>query len=360
MRTTHLHHNNMTRPACARRGTVMVLVVGAITITMLAAMAFMVGASPLYAYAEHTESKSHARLLAESAVDHVLAQVVLNPQWFEECMDETWESSIEFEGTPVSVRVGRVEDEHDTIEVPNASFELQTGSLANPLFNPPMSGFLGGWALKRTAIAGTGLTVPRVGVRSSASATEGDQHAHITFVASLIASGSFSRELVGELEPNASYAVLVDIGATSLPVLEDNAWFELYAGSTLLISSRQACVLADLGDVGELLEKALDALDSAIYPCVLLRTLLDTSTATCELRFQTDDEPPTDTLRIELHAESLGLLSEVTFDNIRILRTDIPFTVSAFAEHGRADHALEVSARRDWTGDCTIIGWREP
>lgn len=338
----------------------MVLVVGAITIAMLAALAFMAGASPLYSYAEHTESKSRTRLLAESAVDHVLAQVALNPQWFEVCMDETWESSIDFEGAPVSVCVERVGDDSDTIEVPNASFELQTGSLANPLFNPPMSGILGGWGLERTALAGTGLTVPRIGVRSSASATEGDQHAHITFVASLIASGSFSRDLVGELEPNASYAVLVDIGATNLPVLENNTWFELYAGSTLLVSSRQACVIADQGDIGELLDKALDALESAIYPCVLLRTLLDSSTATCELRFQTDSDPPKDTLRIDLHAESLGILSEVTFDNIRVVRTDAPFTITAYAEHGRADHTLEVTARRDWTGACTITGWREP
>lgn len=338
----------------------MVLVVGAIAIALLAAMSFMVGAEPVYTHARLAASQAQARLHAESAIDHVVMQSLANPAWFGELGEGVWEGEIDVEGSSVGMHI-QLPDEPETLAViPDPSFEQATGSLSNPLFGPPMSGTVGGWSLKRTALAATGLTVPRIGVRSSLGATDGGREAYITFVAALLGSGAFSVESDDALDPETVYSVAVDIGATNLLVLEDSAWFEVYADSTLIASTREAAVLLDLGALGEVLTEATDALVGAVYPAVLVRTLLDSTSCGVELRFTTDSAPPPGKIRVELHAESLGVLSEVTFDNVRVTRGEQPFEITAKASVANVSHEVTATVCRDWLGGCRIIGWSEP
>lgn len=342
-----------------RRGAVLLLVVGAVGVAILAAMGLMAAGTPLYSRVSHTAAATQARMTAESAVDHARMQLIANQEWSSRLEDGAWEGQISIDGQPVDMRVEFMSETDAGIEVQNHSFEEGTGALSNPLFNPPMQGVVGGWTLKRRALAGTGLTVPRVGVRNSARATDGSREAYVTFVAALVGSGTVSRTLQQELESEATYAVSVDIGASSLPILEDSAWFELYAGETLLASSREAGVLLDLSDLGEVLEDATSLLNIAEYPAVLIRTLVDTNKYTCELRFQTDSSVPSEPLRLEMHAQSLGILSEVTFDNVRVARTDTPVTIRAQSKMDKASHVVVANVRRLWTGETQIIGWEE-
>jgi|GEM_PF-3087841 len=343
-----------------RPGEVLVLVVGAIAIALIVAMSFMVGAEPVHSHARLAVSQAQARLYAESAVDHVVMQSLASPGWFGELVEGVWEGEMDMDGATVGLRVELPDESGELAMFPNPSFEQATGSLSNPLFSPPMSGTVGGWSLKRTALAATGLTVPRIGVRSSFGATDGGREAYITFVAALLGSGAFSVESDDELDPETVYSVAVDIGATNLLVLEDSAWFEVYAGSTLIVSTREAAVLLDLGALGEVLTEATDALVGAFYPAVLVRTLLDSSSCEVELRFTTDSAPPPGKLRIELHAESLGVLSEVTFDNVRVTRGEQPFEITARASVANVSHEVTATVCRDWLGGCRIIGWSEP
>lgn len=351
---------NAKRSITTRRGAVMLLVVGAVGIALLASVGFMASGTPLYSYEKHALSQAQARMAAESAIDHVMMQASINHIWTAELDTGEWQGAISIDGVSVDLQVELDTDDTGTIDLDNSSFEDQVGSLANPLFGPPMHGNVGGWTLSRQALASTGLTVPRVGIRASGSATDGSNQAYVTFVAALVGSGTVSKELSGDLEPNAGYTATVDIGASSLPILEDNAWIELYAGSTLVATTREAAVLLDLADLEDVLADADDLLETALCPAVLIRTLIGSSVSTCELRFQTDGSPPDGELRIELHAESLGLLSEVTFDNVRFSRTDLPYSVNAKAKHGKASHEILARYRKDWAGKTQIIGWVEP
>lgn len=343
-----------------RAGVVMVLVVGSIGLAMIAAIVFLAGSTPAISIAQAATSQSQARQLSESAVSMILTQIADNPGWTAQLVDGPWTGTLAMHGGSVDLVITPAAAAAQQPEISNPSFEQQVGSLATPLLNPPMSGTIGGWGLRRTALAGTGLTVPRIGVRASANATDGGRQAFITFVAALLGTGTFRQSLSEELQPSRAYALSVDIGSTNLLTLNDGVWIEVHAGTTLVASSRECAWIVDLNDLTGLLAEAMNALNEAALPAYLTRVLLDNSIYRYTLRFESGQTPPGGELRIELHAESLGLLSEVTFDNLTLSVIGNPVRITAEAVFGGASHTTSAVAAINALGVCRVLEWNEP
>ncbi len=176
----------------------------------------------------------------------------------------------------------------------DSGFESGVAELPTPLDDPPMSGTVGGWRVERSAQGIiTGLTVPRIGIVTSAWATEGSHVGRVLFVVGIVASASFSQELNEGLAPATRYKLLVDVGTTELASVVANAAVRVYAGETLIATSE----------------------DPTFLRVVDLNEQFDTFV----LEFCSGSVRTPGNLRIELVGEStLGVLSGVAFDNVRL------------------------------------------
>src|SRR5690606_6264794 len=152
-------------------------------------------------------------------------------------------------------------------------------------------GVIGGWAVSRTALLQTGLTVPTVAVEMSAGSTHGANRARIGFGASVSGAAVFGQSLDMELRPNHVYEVSVDITASYLLHIDSSCGFRVLAGSTLVASTDQALALNNLPHE-EILQQAEALLTGASEPATLVSFLLSGSTSSYTLRFVTDDNPP--------------------------------------------------------------------
>lgn len=320
------------------RGAALILVMMSIAVAAVIGLTFLNGSATLTAIAGTMNDHAQARQIAESAAAMAVRYVEQTPDWHTRRTSGPWISDFALHGGHCSVTAAfDPADVAGVLPLNDASFEMTTGQLSNPVLFPPMSGAIGGWTVQRTAAVQTGATVPRVGVAASAFATDGHHLALVEFPLSVIGSATFSQTLAETLEPDSAYTLEVDAGRAGLALVLANVQIRVYAGGTLLASS------AD--------------------PSLLTLLDLDGDFKTYVLRFDTDSHPPAGNLRVELHAESLlGVLSGAAFDDVRLTRlpTD-PLVLTATARYGDAGHRVTVSVYpAAGAGHASIVQWTEP
>ncbi len=348
------------RPAQGRRrrGAAIVLALVAVAIGFAMGFMFVASAATLTGTATLMNSHAQARQIAESGVMMALRYIEANDNWRDARTSGTWVSDLDVLGGNVTISA-----EYDdslmtgTIAVPNASFEAATGQLANPLLNPPMSGAVGGWTLTRTALLPTNLTVPSVGVRASGTASDGAREAFISFNLSVVGGATISRELAPSVQPETQYDVTVDIAVTGFVMLQRDYGFRIKAGSTVIAATEHAWTLQlpALPQI-DLQAPEIPPLEPELN--ALLETLiLNNGYAQYHMQFTTTDDPPAGPLTLELFANSIGLIAQAAFDNVRLEMTaDGPLLLTAVAHHGDASSRVSATVR---PADGTIVAWSE-
>jgi HpiC1 cyclase len=317
----------------------MLLVLIAIVVAFIVALAFLAGATTTTAVAGVLDRYAQAQRIAESGISLAMRYIEQTADWRTERTSGAWVSDYPLDGGFVSITGTFTTDaQAGSIDVDDPSFENAIGELANPLFSPPMAGTVGGWQLQRTAAFQFGPTVPRIGVRASAAATDGSRIGFVQFVVTVDGSGTLSQTLADALVPNASYALSVDVGRAGLAALLSNYEIRLLAGGTLVASSSDPA--------------ALSLLD------------LDGDFAQNTIRFTTDDSPPAGAITIELHAQALaGVVSAVAFDNVRLeIEDPSPLVLTSVGRLDDASHVVQATVQSD-TGAATgyrIVEWDEP
>jgi hypothetical protein len=347
--------------APSRRGAVLLLTVLAIAFAMIAGLVFLAGSSTAVGLAAIVDEKAQARQRAESAVALVLAYMRQTPDWRQRQPSGTWTEALDVLDGSVRVSVLFPQPVSGTVTVVDPSFELDTASIPTPLLNPPMSGVVGGWTFDRTALVGTGPTVPRMGTQTSTSSTEGANQAFASFTASVQGGVVIGQTLAESLVPNNVYELSADIEVAGLGPMDSQIGLRLLANGVLIASSSNATTLTDGLSAEAVQEAAQNVQGAAREPATFVTQLLAGSTHQGTLRFLTDDIPPAGTLRIELFAGATAVLQTVGFDNVRLTRQDNqPSTIAVTATQGEAAHQITASIRYDLTGSARIAAWTEP
>lgn len=346
-----------------RPGVVLIFALVSIVVALIGGASVLFTASAQHSGTVLVRKHALARLATESALTAAIAHIEHDPDWINQASLGVWHQEIDIDGVPVDIEVTMPGLAGPPVSIQDPSFETQIATLPTPLFSPPMSGVIGGWRVSRTALVQTGLTVPNIGTRLSVNATDGTAHAFISFGASVSGSGKFTQTIDDALIPNAIYQLSADILPNGLPPIDSSFGMRLYADNVLVASTQEALVLVDgLGGLlQDLLGDAQALLDQALLPATLLRTLLSGSTSRYTLTFETPDVVPPGEVRLELFAESVGLLTSVAFDNIHLeVLSNEPMTISAIGSVDGAGHRVDVRAIRDMTGRCMIVRWDEP
>ena len=346
------------RPIRSRRAAALLVVLIVLGVCMMGALTLLASAENSVGISLVAHDQIRSRQVAESGIALTLSHLKRSPGWRSAMTPGVWVDT-----QPLLDGVITIHAEYTPVgpsSVNDHSFENETAALATPLLNPPMSGVIGGWTVERTALVQTGATVPRIGTRANAEATDGVNHGFISFSAAVTGSAMFRQNLGMEAQPNHAYEVIVDIATSGIPPLSSNYGFRIYAGASLLASTAEALSLID-GLTQEAIEQAAqDLLEQSSEPAVLITRLLGHDSYEHTLRFLTDDAPPAGELRIELYAESLGILSTVSFDNVRLIVQPLhPLQLTAEGRAGIGRSAITVDITEGLSGTPVLISWRE-
>lgn len=328
-------HNHRGSPRCGAYA--LILVLGGIMVAAIMGTVFLNTTSTSTSMIRVLDNHMQARHIAEGGAMLAIRYIEQTPDWYLKQTSGVWVESYALYGGEVTVRADYdPADAAGEIAIVDMSFAQSTGQLSNPLFNPPMSGTIGGWQVERTAAVKLGATVPRIGVMQSNSATDGTNLAYVTFPLSVIGTAQFSQTLGSALRPDTAYKLRVDVGTAALALLLSDTQIKVYAGGTLVASSAdpQLLSLLDLGN------------DTKEY-CI---------------NFETGDSPPAGNIRIELYSQSvLGLLSAVAFDNVRLeTQPSEPYRLTSTGEFGGARHKISVYFYASpGGGPVKIVKWTE-
>jgi hypothetical protein len=344
-----------------RRGAVLLLATLTIAFAMVAGLTFLAGSSVALGLATIVEEHAQARQSAESAISATLEYMRLTPDWRDKHASGRWTDNLDIAGGRVELSVDYPGSAPVNDVLADPSFEQQTTTVSTPLLAPPMSATVGGWSFERSALVQTGATVPAMGTRASASATDGGNQAFTSFTASITGGVTISQVLSEELRPSTSYELTVDMEVSGIGPSASEAGFRVFAGSTLVASSSNAVTLADGLSADALSQTAQQVQGAAQAPSSLLATLLAGSTTQYALRFQTDAHPPAGSVRIELFSQATAVIRTVSFDNVRFTsQSNLPWSISASASAGGSTHRATASVRYDLSGTPRVVAWTEP
>jgi hypothetical protein len=339
-----------------------------VAVAMVGGLTLMAGSTAATAIAATVDDHAQARQIAESGLELAIAYIERTPTWRAEMSEGVWVSGQGMLEGDVSIDA-EFEDSAPDPSVEDPSFEETVDTLPVPLLNPPMAGTIGGWEVNRTAAVETGATVPLIGTRASASATDGSNEAFISFGASITGTGTFSQEvtatigqsLSAELEPSHVYDLAVDITRSGFPPLDSSFGFRLYAGATLLVSTAESLTNFENLTPEEVEAQAEQLLSQAQEPSTLVENAQIGSTSEYALRFVSPEDPPSGPLRIELFAESIGIAASVAFDNVRLQTiSNEPVWLTAAGRHGVASHDASAAIVSDIAGNIRVVAWAEP
>jgi len=345
----------------ARRGAVLLLVLLAVAISLVGGMTFLVSSTSASGIAVSVDDRAQARQIAESGIDLAIAYMADTPTWQDDQPNGVWVNgaglltgvvTIEGDFTP-SIDPATVIDDH--------SFEQETAWLPSPLLFPPANGVIGGWDVRRNGLVWTGPTLPSIGTAFSLGATDGVNQGVIAFTLSVVGSAVFSQDLGVVLQPNHTYEIQVDIRGVGLPPVLGDYGFRLLAGGDIVASTDEAVTLLSYLTPSQIINAAEVLLVNALCPATLLQRLLIGTTYEYTLRFTTDSSPPADPVTLELFADSIGVVSSVWFDNVRMTaQSNEPVRLTATGEVGDASHTVTALVERDLAGGYRIIEWTEP
>ncbi|HWB20060.1 MAG TPA: hypothetical protein VG711_07165 [Phycisphaerales bacterium] len=343
-------------------GNVLVFVLLAVAMTFLLGLTYLNTCTSVTNVADVLEDHSRARQVAESAINSTIEYVRSNGDWRSQEPSGTWISDMSLLDGTVTV-TGTYSPEVD-VAVTNASFESAVGQLANPLIAPPMSGTVGGWELTRTALVQTGTTVPKVGVEASVDSTDGANRAFITFTLSVIGTAQIARTLGESLESACTYRCIVDVTPTGFPALSSEIGFRILAGGVVVASTTHASTL-QLPSLPSELPDLPSSLPSGQEVDSLLEVLGLGPGGASEyaLTFTTTESPPAGNIRIEIYANSIGVLAGVRFDNVQIYKESTPLVLTAVSQAGAASYQVSASVIRQLDASSNpyvrIVQWQE-
>ena len=323
-----------------RRGAVLVGVMIIVAMTFTLTLTFLGATATVTSVTQTSESKLHARLIAESGLSIAKQYIASDNNWRQaQPSDGAWLTGYPlFDGTVSIDAAFDAADGNVAINIPDASFENASKTLPTPLLFPPMSGTVGSWKMTRKSLLGTvtGLTVPQMGVRSSGNALEGMRMAWVTYPTSVIGWASFSQTLNETLEPNSSYVLRVAAGTAGLAALTPEIDIRIYSGATLMASSSDQRLLTLLD---------FNA-DFKIY----------------EVRFTTGDSPPTDDIRVELYTQSLlGVLTGIAFDDVQLVKeVSSPVQLIVEGKYRGITHTITAMVQpRSGSVPSRIVWWQD-
>lgn len=349
------HHIGSRRHA--RRGAMMLLALLTVTIAFVIGLSLLSTSTALVSTSDITAKHAQARQIAESGMNVALSYLERTPTWRTDRPQGMWVNNSPMLDGTVTIEASFEPEAIGSSTVTDPSFENQVGALATPLLNPPMSGVIGGWSLRRTALVQTGLLVPQIGTEATAHATLGTQAGYVKFNASVTGSGTFSQTLSTTLTPLTRYELSVDVtvstGASNL-----TSGFQILAGSTVVASSETAWTLA----LPATLTNPTTPPGPDTYNAILQYAGLTAgSPTTYTLTFVTDANPPSGPLTIELSAKSTGLLASAWFDNVRLVsRRNDPVVLTVTGRNGMANHVLKANVVRAFDGRAKVVSWSEP
>lgn len=347
-----------------RSGSTLILVMIATAVALVLGLTFLASSATITGIAQTMEQHAQARQIAESGLTTAIDYVHRTPTWRNDRAAGRWVEDFSFGGGSYSIEADFAPNQ--SLAVNDTSFEEEVAQLSNPLVSPPMSGTIGGWDVQRTAALETGLTVPQIGVIASPNATLGDNHAFVSFGATVIGSGMFRQTLSQSLEPNTVYELKVDIAPTGLPVGDSSFGLRVLADNTVVASTTHAWVLTLPAPLGT--PTTPPAQPPTPPEAVALLEVFDLSGPYVEytLRFAASSSPPTGLMRLELFAESVaGLATQVAFDNVRLTAISMEPLLLTSTGH-RLGASYEVAARLairledDNTMTPMIVEWNEP
>jgi hypothetical protein len=137
--------------------------------------------------------------------------------------------------------------------------------------------------------------------------------------------------------------------------------FRLYAGDTLLATTEEALTSFEDMTPEEVEENAEELQEDAEEPATLAERTLAGGGSEYTLRFITSEDPTPGPLVIELFAESVGISSEIAFDNVRLRTTSNEVVrLTASGRRGVASHASVAGIVSDLAGRIRLVEWTEP
>jgi hypothetical protein len=326
----------------------MVLVLLVIGIAFIMGLTFLTNATTTTGVALLMQHHAQARQTAESGILLALRSIEETPEWRATRSPGIWIDGMSLLGGTVEITADFTpEAGPQLVNVEDESFEQELAELPTPPTDPPMSGQIGGWEVQRDAAIITGPTVPRVAVVPTPDAPDGGNCALIGFDVAIDGSAVFGQTLTSDLEPRRNYTLRVDIALTAILPLEEGYGFRLLAGGSVVASTEQAVTLEELMSEpdAEAWVEYIDGGDGFLEHA---------------LHFLTGADPPTGPLRVELFAESSGLLMEVAFDNVRLeMRSNEPLVLTSVGRSGEASHVTTVRVISALDGSGEIVEWEE-
>lgn len=354
-------HHGITRSEPGQRGAVLLLVLLAVAIAMVGGLTFLVSSTTASGIAVSVDEHAQSRQIAESGIDLALRYMSTSETWMIDQPNGTWVNAESLEGGTVTITGSFAAAAIPATPVDDHSFEDETRMLPSPLLFPPASGTIGGWDVRRSGLVWTGPTLPTIGTAFSLGATDGVNQGLISFALSVVGSAEFSQGLGFVLAPNHTYEIKVDIRGVGLPPVLGSFGYRLYSGGDLVVTTEEGVFLLSYLTLPNVIKAANTVLVNALRPCTLVRELIVGDTYEYTMRFTTGDSPPTDPLTLELFADSVGVVTSVWFDNVRIESvSNEPVRLIATGRVGDASHTVAVLAEQDLIGGYRIIEWLEP
>ncbi len=345
----------------SRRGTVLLLVVLGIAFALIAGLTFLAGSSNAVGAATIVDDRAQARQAAEAATAMTVAYMRKVPDWRSHQPSGVWTNALEVLDAQAQISVSYAPAGMVAAVIVDPSFELQTASAPAPLLNPPASATIGGWSFTRSALLVTGPTVPTMGTRASASATDGANQAFASFTVAVQGGVVVGQTLSEELKPDSVYEASVDIETSGFLPAASEVGVRVLAGSTLIASSTNAATLADGLSAQAIQDAAQQVQGGAQEPATLLTQLLSGATTRYTLRFLSDASPAPGAIRLEFFANATAVLRTVAFDNVRLeYRSNLPTTITVIARRGTASHRTAATVKTDISGTPRIVAWTEP
>jgi hypothetical protein len=159
------------------------------------------------------------------------------------------------------------------------------------------------------------------------------------------------------LQPLTQYELTVNLRATGVAVIDGSTGFRDHAGSTIVASTEHAWTLT-LPAMEYLAPEPPTVLP--IQPeldALLISNVLNDGTMEYGLQFTTSENPPSGLVSVELYAESIGVLSEAVFDNLRLTMTaDDPVVLTSIARQGLASYRVAATIR---PADGQVVAWSD-
>lgn len=337
----------------------MVLALLTVAIAFVVGLTFMASSTTAVGTASVMSGHAQSRQIAESGLGVAISYLERTPEWRTSQPQGEWIHDFALLGGTLTVAAAFLPEIAPGALTPaDASFEMQTAALPTPLLAPPMSGTVGGWQVRRSAVVATGPTVPTIGTQATPNATVGVNAAFVAFGVAVTGTGTLSQALSQPLAPLTSYELRVDVTVTTGLSNLTHA-FRILAGSTVVASSEHAWTLTLPSQPPT---PPQNPADPAEYQALLTYAGLGPGVPTTyALTFVTDNDPPSGNISIEMEAGATGLAASVWFDNVRFVgRRNSPVTITATGKCGSASHIVTAQVVKTFDGSAKILDWREP